>query len=427
MRNTRWLRYGLASIIVAGTGLGATLVACGDDDVAGSSSGTVPEGGNPSDSPSGDTSIPVDAADGAPKPNLAKLTFVNATTDMGPNATLNVRGDAAIRLCFKQGTTAANLGVAPYPPLPDKPKGTLTVAGVPYGAGGTFPSFGLDLEGRIIQPIIMNVRSLVARGIKNPGTGQPGTTCDELVGDTADAAANLLENTDYWILPQVPAGTLKKEKSYVFALTGCVGDSALNPGKECGAGFTPGGVPGVGNLKITVFETNTTPVSATQLGVQFFHASAQTDAVFGPGAANPFPLTPGFTVDPTDAGPSFRPATAAPIVINTLSPVQGVTGVKDSDFFALDKVNPAAPTRALAPFPLPLIQALSGLGLPAAPTVYTSGANYVFIAVGDPLQPTFSATDGGGPGDGGDGTSFNTRSLHFLAFPTDPVIEPYKP
>jgi len=43
MRNTRWLRYGLASIIVAGTGLGATLTACGDDDSAGSSSGNVPD------------------------------------------------------------------------------------------------------------------------------------------------------------------------------------------------------------------------------------------------------------------------------------------------------------------------------------------------------------------------------------------------
>jgi len=65
MRNTRWLRYGLASIIVAGTGLGATLTACGDDDSAGSSSGNVPDA-KAGDSNVGDTSSTTDAADGAP-------------------------------------------------------------------------------------------------------------------------------------------------------------------------------------------------------------------------------------------------------------------------------------------------------------------------------------------------------------------------
>jgi len=82
---------------------------------------------------------------------------------------------------------------------------------------------------------------------------------------------------------------------------------------------------------------------------------------------------------------------------------------------------------ALAPIPLTTIQALSGLGLPEVPTVYKDGANYVFIAVGDPVQPTFSHSDGGGPGDGGDGTSYNTKSLHYLAFPTDPTVEPTSP
>jgi hypothetical protein len=443
MRNTRWLRYGLASIIVAGTGLGAALVACGDDS-AGSSSGTTPPDATPGDSNPGDTSTGQDAADSAPKPNFAKLTFINATTDLGDGVAdpatsktaLDGRGDTAIRICFKQGTTAQNLGVAPYPPLPDKPKAGQAVAGVNPGTGGTFPSFGLDLEGRIIVPIVMNVKSLVIRGIKNPGTGQPGTTCDELVGDTADAAAGLVENVDYWILPQIDAGTFKKEKSYVLALTGCRGDSTLNPGRECGPGFTAGGAAGLGNLKVQIFETNTTPVSATQLGVQFFHASAQVNALFGPGGAFPLDLTPGFVTDP-DGGGGFRAAVAAPIVLDTLTPAQGVTGVKDSDFFVLNKVgDPKSPTRSFAPIPLPLIQALSGLGLPAAPTVYKDGENFVFVAVGDVQKATFQATDGGctlppapaGPcGDGGDGTSFNPASFHFLAFPTNPTIEPYKP
>ena len=433
MRNTRWLRFGLASIIVAGTGLGAGLAACGDDSASGSSSGNVPETGTPDTKP-GDTGAGPDAADGAPKPNFAKLTFVNGITDMGDPATtyLDARGDTAIRLCFKQGATAGNLSVAPYPPLPNQPKAGQAVAGVFPGTGGTFPSLGLDLEGRIIVPIVMNVRSLVDRGIKSPGNGQPGTSCDELVGDTADAAAKMVENTDYWILPQIDAGTFKKEKAYVLVLTGCMGDTTITNKDKCGANPPAGGVDnkGTGNLKVVIQETNRTPVSATQLGVQFLYASPQTSAIFGAGT---IPFTPGFVTNPGSAGSDagsqgFRAAAPGPVVLNTLTPAQGVTGVKDSDFFVMDKANPQKPAVALAPYPLPLIQALSGLGLPQAPTVYQNGANFVFLAVGDPTEPVFSDPDGGGPGDGGgDGTKFNTKVLHFLAFPTDPVIEAYKP
>ena len=421
MRNT--FRYGLASIIVAGTALGATVVACGDDDSGSSSSGTsgnVPEGST-TDSPSGDSAT--DAADAAPKPNFAKLTFVNATTDMGTGTYLTPRGDSAIRICFKQGTTQANLGVAPYPPLPDKPKGTQAFAGVLPGTGGTFPSFGLDLEGRIIVPIVMNVKTLETKGIKNPGTGQPGTTCDELVGDTADAAAGFQENVDYWTLPAIQAGTFKKEKSYVLALTGCTGDTVFPNNDKCGPTPPTGGAPGVGNLKVTIFETNTTPVSATELGAQVFYASPQTNAFFAGGT---IPFTPGFVTDP-DGGVGFRAASAAPITLGSLSPVKGVASVKDSDRFVLNQTTPGNPDASLAPYPLPLIQALSGLGAATAPTVYTAGKNFVFFVVGDPTEPAFSHTDGTGPGDGGDGTVFNPKVLHYIAFPTDPVIEPYKP
>lgn len=430
MRNTRWLRYGLASIIVAGTGLGASLTACGDDDAASSSSGNLPDTGTP-DTNVGDTGTQPDAADAAPKPNFAKLTFINATTDLGPNAVLTGRGDAGIRICFKQGTTMANLGVAPYPPLPDKSTRPPLPAGIPFGSGGTFPSFGLDLEGRIIVPIVMTVKHLLAEGVVNPGSGQPGTTCDEIVGDTKKANFNFVEGKDFWTLPAIDAGTFKKEKSYVLALTGCAGDASIGNKDKCGPGFPAAGTAGVGNLKVTIFETNTTPVSATQLGVQFFHVSTAADQVFGAVAKT---LTPGFQSNPADGG-TFKAAVPGPIVLHTLTPAQGVTGVKDSDFFVLDKdgINPGPV--ALAPFPLTSIQAASGLGTATAPTIYKDGKNFVFVLVGDPAQPTFNTVvDGGCPdptpgkcGDGGDGTDFNPQSMHFLAFPTDPVIEAYKP
>ncbi len=433
MRNT--FRYGLASIIVAGTALGATIVACGDEDSgSSSSSGNVPEAST-TDSPSGDSAA--DAADAAKLP-LAKLTFVNAVTDLGDGVvpasssktSLNDRGDTAIRICFKQGTTKENLAVAGFPPLPDKPKGAQTVAGVLPGTGGTFPSFGTDLEGRIVQPIVMNVKSLLAKGFVNPGNGTTGTTCDEIVGDLADASVQLKENEDYWVLPQIDAGTFKKTKSYILALTGCRGDTTILNREKCGPGAPTMSALGIGNLKVTIFETNTTPVSATQLGVQFFHASPQGNAAL---TALNKSVTPGFTANPADAATPFRAAVDAPVTLGTLTAVKGLTGVKDSDFFALDKADPSNPERAFAPYPLPAIQAISGLGLPAAPTVYKDGANYVFLVTGDPTEPVFQATDGGctlpAPfcGDGGDGTVFNTKALHFLAFPTDPVIAPYKP
>jgi hypothetical protein len=68
------------------------------------------------------------------------------------------------------------------------------------------------------------------------------------------------------------------------------------------------------------------------------------------------------------------------------------------------------------------------------PTIYKDGQNFVVIAVGDPARTTYRAADGGCAsdagdtcGDGGDGTTFDTRSFHDLAFPTDPTILGYTP
>jgi len=423
MRNTRWLRYGLVTTVAACAGLGLTLAACGDDD-DGTTTGT--DSGTGTETPVTDSST-TDAADAAKADagTFAKLTLVNGATDLGPNSAANLRGDAAIRVCFKQGTTDANVGVAPYPPLPDKSSIPNVPPGIPYGTGGTFPSFGLDLEGRIVVPIIMNAKSLALKGIINPGNGSPGTTCDELVGPTAltgDAGKGLVANVDYWELPPIPAGTFKKEGSFVILLTGCVGDATIANKDKCGANPPNGSAPGVGNLAVKIFETNRTPVAADKLGAQFLHASTQANALLGPTAAN-FPIEPGFMADPTDGG-TFKAATAAPVPVLTVSPVVGVTGVKGTDYFVASKNSPGAPGNPLGVLPLSLIQTLSGL---PAPSIFVDGKNFVFIAVGDVEQPVFSFTDGGGIGDGGDGSQFNSRTFHYLAFPTDPTIVAYTP
>lgn len=429
MRNTRWLRYGLASTIAAFAGMGVMLAACGDDDDSGPGNpdtGTNTETGTPDGS---GTDASKEAAVDAGSP--AKLTLINATTDMGPNAYIGSPQTAAIRVCFKQGTTEQNLGVAPYPPLPDTAP-TKALPGIFYGTGGTFPSFGLDLEPRIIVPIVMNAKSLAAKGILNPGNGSGGTSCDEIVGSNADAATGLEANKDYWELPAIPAGTFKKEKAYVLLLTGCVADAdPANTfgGVKCGAGFTPDAAGGLGNLKVTILETTRTPVSATSQGLQFAHASAQADAVFNTISSL---YRPGVVANPADGGgyQSFTDG-GAPEYLK-LTPAASFA-VKDSDYIAAGPTagptNPAAPESAFIPFPLPAIQALSGLGAPTAPTVYTAGHNYVVVAVGDPdpNTPRYIKADGTA-GDAGEAdTAFNTRFFHFLAFPTDPAVVGYKP
>jgi len=426
MRNTRWLRYGLASIIVVGTGLGGLLAACGDDDTNGGSSGTTPEAGG-NETGGGDSGSDTGTDTGTDAGTFAKLTLINATTDMGPNAMLG--GNAAIRVCFRQGTNANALDVAPYPPLPDRPNAARPNAppGIYYGTGGTFPSFGLDLSTRFIQPIVMNAKSLFAKGIVNPGNGSPGTVCDEVVGNKADAALGFQAGVDYWELPPIPAGTFLKEKAYVLALTGCVGDATEPTKPKCGPGYEAvNGTPGVGNLKVQVFETTRAPVSASALGVQFLHASAPAAAVFGAVGVNA--VQPGFVKNPADGG-GFTAVTDGGVMVHQLTPAVGYAGKADTDFFALGEQNPLSPPQALLPFSLPQIQAFSGLGAPTAPTVYANGQNYVFIAVGDPDQtatPPFAFPDGGA-GDGGDGSQFNTKFFHFLAFPTDPTVAQYKP
>ncbi len=435
MRNTRWLRYGIASIIVTGTAVGALLAACGDDDTGGgSSSGTSggPDSGTDTGT-GGDTGASTDSGSEAAVDAgaFAKLTLVNASTDMGPDTTIGPT--SAIRVCFKQGTNATNISIAPYPPLPDKPPvaDPTLPPGIYPGTGGTFPSFGLDLSTRIIVPIVMNAKTLKARNFVNPGDGTPGKTCDEIL-DPAKTTPALEKNKDFWELPQIDAGSFLRDKSYLLALTGCVGNAT----KTIAVGFTAkcgsddlaevNGTPGNGNLKVRVFEVNRVPTGSTTLGVQVVFASPQAKAIFSLAGITP---NPGFMSDPADAG-SFTAATAdaAAVVYPSVTPAFGVSGVNDGKVFV---TAPTSPFGAAAPIPLPFVEKLTypDGGPPAAPTIYKNGKNFAFILIGDPdfnSTPQFIFPDGGA-GDGGDGSRFNTEYYHYLAFPTDPDVVPYKP
>ena len=389
----------------------ATLAACGDD----TSGGGAPDAGlidtTPRDGAKG-------GVDSALPGNTPRLTIINATHDLGPNA--NVGTSAAVRFCFKQGSVAQNLSVAPVPPLPatavsGSPSGA--PAGLYYGAGVTFTTGSVDFAGRIVVPIAMNVRSLGIAG---------EATCDQLVGDTADAGFGdgLRENIDYWTLPRIEVGSIANGKSYILALTGCVGDATTpNPGK-CGAGFVSGGGPGLGNLALTTYETTAPAMPSTApLGARFLHLSTQANAFFSQATAKGS-IKPGFVSNPADGG-GFRPITDVDPPLGKLSALSAVTDVTDGDSFVLGpkSLNPTEAARGvpLLPSSLAAIQTASGLGPSTGGSVYQNGQSYVFIAVGDPdtteTKP-FLKPDGTPGGDGGDGSRFNPRFFHFLAYPT---------
>lgn len=398
----RTLRLAFAGLATTSVVLGALLVGCGhdsSDDASASDSGLI------------DTH-PVDVVPdmvGAGARLAPRLTIVNATHDLGPGSV--ERTNSAVRFCFLQGATTETLSVVPVVvPLPDRaqPGTGSTLLGIPAASGVNLALGNLDFVGRIVVPIVFSARSL--RRFEGNGI-RPPDPCDKLVGDARDASLDLIENVDYWTLPPILPGALRAERAYVVLLTGCVGNATTpNPGK-CGAGFVKGGgEPSVGNLKLTAYETTGAPV-ATPFGAQLLYASSQANAYFSQLGAKDT-IRPGFfRYGSADGGGTLSPITEPSPTFGTLSVISRVDDVAPSDSFAFGP-------KPLLPSTLDEIQERSGLTTP-----YAKGRNYVFIAVGDP-DPTetfvFIKPDGsrGQPG-GGDGSMFNNRSFHFLAYPAD--------
>lgn len=393
MRNTRWLRYGLSSLVVTSAALGCFLVACSDDNDVGSNgtpdSGTT-ETGTTTDTGTPDTGRP----DSGPTLPNAKLTIVNAATDLGASANYTGTNVTAVRICF-----ALNGNITPLAPQPDRSASALP-AGIPIGFGGAFPSFGLDLEPLTVTPYVMSAQRMAAKGIVRNGSN-PGPTCDEILKPGGFDGGVLVENVDYWKLADIPAGTLKKDKSFALVLTGCTAtaDQANASGGRCGpdATFSDGGV---GNLKVRIYEVDReTAVAANEFGAQFIHASPPAAAVpvrpaiVQVDGGSPKPIGDGGTV-PFTGATAFTKLTGVTVDSDLLvvapgigQPLKGPTGIQAVSFAGSD----------------------AGAG-------YVNGAGYVFVAVGDPNQQADA-----GPG------GFNGRTLHFLGFPTNPTIVPYQP
>lgn len=413
MRNRRWLRYGLGSLVVASAALGSFLVACGDDEEG---TTVTPDGGG-TDTGTPDTGTPADTGtpDAPAQPDLAKLTIANAATDLGAGANFTGTNITAVRVCF-----AIDDVVTPIPPQPNRASSALP-AGIPIGFGGQFPSFGLDLETRKVTPYVMNAQAMKAKGVESTA-GSVGPTCDEILkaGAVLDGGATFTENVDYWKLADIPSGTFKKGKSYALVLTGCTADAeqanvALG---QCGPGIAFDDA-GVGNLKVGVFELDREQaLSATEFGAQFIHASAATSAA-------------GVTVRPeivapADAGTRGAIGTEgdAGVAYGSATTMTKLTGVNvDTDLLKVSTI-PSVQMPLKGAGSIQLISYPPGAdgGAQVPPGAeYRNGAGFVFIAVGDPTG-TQTPTTMVGPT-----TTFNGRYIHFLGFPTDPTIVKFAP
>ncbi|MBX3258514.1 MAG: hypothetical protein KIS78_21055 [Labilithrix sp.] len=403
MRNTKWLRYSLASLTLIAGGLSGLLVACGDDDdnpvTPGNDAGDTDTGttdAGTTDAPNDQTNPPADAG------TNAKLQLVNAATDFGPSNPVG-----ALRVCYGLGPSA----IAPLPPLPDrKSSDAQPYPGVYIGTGGAVQGTGADLTTVPIVPYLMNAQSLSDRGVFRTDAGA-GPTCADLLGNAVDAGGAFVEGVDYWKLPAIPANTFVKEKSFILVLTGCAGDSTLGA-EKCGEGFAPGGDPGNGNLKVTVYEVDrASAVAADKIGTQFIHASPAGAAALAVGGIQ---VVPGYIANASDPA-TFKGLSAD----GGAGPAVAVGG--KTDFVQVEGVNVASdsftanPSAANLAISLANIQLASyGANVPAGGE-YRNGAAFTFIALGDPAEP---ATVGG---------QFNTKTFHFIALPNDPINEVYKP
>ncbi len=394
----RRLRSGLAAFVAAGSTFAVLLAGCGDDaasDASASDSGLVDT--HPVD-------VATDAADARPSAP-PRITLVNAVHDLGPNAN---GANNVIRLCFAQGTTSESLSVLPLPALPAPPG----VIGVGAGRGAAVSTVGVDFARRIVVPFVVNASRIAFSRGGDPSEPPSEPTCDQLIGAAALGSARLTVNVDYWALPTIQPGAIVDDHAYVIVLSGCVGKAQTpNPGK-CGVGFLRSDDPGIGNLSLTVYEPTATPI-ATPFGAQLLYASTQANAYFSQ-AGTKSSIRPGFYRGPADGG-TFQPITEPGPTVGALSKVTAVADVPDSDGFAF---GPGL----LLPSTLAEIRERSGLTTPAQPP-YPGNRNYVFIAIGDPdpseTSPWIKSDGSRGQDGGADGSQFNLRSFHFLAYPAD--------
>lgn len=398
-----FLKYGLASLALA-CGVGAvTMVGCSSD------SGTTDGGadGSPADQQNPqDVQNPMDT--GAPDSGtLGKLLAVHASPDLPP-----------IRFCYK-----VNGALSPLPPLPQELSPAQIAAGAPFaglyqGTGGPLPSTGTDLGPLTITPILIKAQS-----VKDYVKGGDGgvKVCSDLLAP--DAGFNLVAGTDYWTLADIPANTFKHDHTYILAATGCRSNTTIGGGNmlatlaKCGADWNNNS----GNLAVKIYDVDRTVANPQKMGAQFLHLSPIIGA--GTTGITPALATPGAN----DGGTKLELIALQPVQFPNLAPMTA-TGVGKPTLNANPLLSTAFVGTPILPdggpgtqiaLPLPIVEKLTTGYSPDGGLMYTNGANFTFIALGDPTVPQFVDQLGQAQPDGG---AFNGYYIHVIGMPNDPVI-----
>ena len=231
IRQVTWVRFGLASVILAGAGMGSFATGCsGDDSIAtptdGGSDGSVHHEGGGVDA-GGDVGTPDGGggdADAAPKVVRGKVIVTHASPDLFP-----------LRFCFATGQKddGSDLKVSPLVALPHDDAASAAV-GLPFpalfpGTGGPLPNL-TDLSLVAITGFVVNAQKLGPPGVggSNDVASNPNErTCDQLIGSTGTTPGTGLTAADIIKLPTIARGTFAHNTTSLLALAGCHANSAL--------------------------------------------------------------------------------------------------------------------------------------------------------------------------------------------------------
>jgi hypothetical protein len=314
MQTKKWVRVGLAGIVVGGALGGMLAVGCGGNDKGG---GNTSDAGD-SSTPPLDAHVVVDTgleAEAAAPPVFAKVYLVHAAVD--PNA-------PPLRFCFGLGDPADGGVVSiadSIPPFPDsKVSPAFPIAGLFPGFGGsvsTSPKLAsFDLSTLTISLFAVDATKIATDTADGGPDGGPEVPCEGLIGTdalgklSATGGGTLTPGVDFWYLGTIPKGTLLHGTTWVAAVTGCAPGETGDNVPFCGG---PPGLPTysaiTGNLTLTSWEVDNTTVVTADGGIaaQFGNASPAYDySVSGAGgtttAAGFWTETPSVTIPGTDGG-----------------------------------------------------------------------------------------------------------------------------
>jgi hypothetical protein len=373
-------------------------------------------------------------AEGSPEAgaSLASVYLVNATSDAKATP---------VRICIGYGDPAnggaivVTGGVNAFPDAPRSPD---------FAMAGLYPGYGVRLADdpqlasfdpafRTFSIFVIDASQIAAdtadggpdAGVEVPCEGLIGT---DGLGVSGIGGGTLQIGSQYWYVGTVqscqdnPAGCLLRGTSWVVAVTGCAPGESASEASRCPQDYEVA----TGDLSLTLWELDGVTQLDGGMGAQIANASLAWDAVTRDVGADTWA---GFWAQPSSGSPTIAPitqtspfGTLTPETLATMPvlPYDGDAG------FGVEMVLGGAPTGpgncpAVGPCIPPLLESLPVIDAltyrsPPPGGSFAVGQSYVFVLVGDPLQPAYLNPQDGGAATPGTG-AFNGKSPHLLAFP----------